>query len=216
MPKHFKNYYKDTDVSVVELDPEMISVGNAFFDLEKYNIKTIVGDAKVVINKNEEKYDVIFGDAYNSFISVPWYLLTKEWNDEVKNKLKENGIYAVNFIGSISETKSLFANSVLNTFKISFPNFYVFAFGVKPEYTQNIVLVGINGELPLSDTELRQKLLLGENSFLAKKIISAESFKEPAPVILTDNFSPVEKLMEPTIKSFFPKNLYELKSIFSL
>ena len=78
MPKHFKNYYKDTDVSVVELDPEMISVGNAFFDLEKYNIKTIVGDAKVVINKNEEKYDVIFGDAYNSFISVPWYLLTKE------------------------------------------------------------------------------------------------------------------------------------------
>lgn len=216
MPKHFKDYYKNTNVSVVEIDPALLNIGNDFFDLKKYNIKTIVGDAKLVINKNKEKYDVIFGDAYNSFISVPWYLLTKEWNDEVKNKLQENGIYAINFIGSLAGAKSEFTNSVLNTFKISFPNFYIFAFGTNPEYTQNIVLIGINGELPMNETELHQKLLLGTNSFLAEKIIPAISVKNSPSVILTDNFSPVEKLMKPTIENYFPKNSYELKSILSI
>lgn len=216
MPKHFENYYKDASVSVVEIDPEMINISNAFFDLKKYNIKTIVGDAKNVINKNTEKYDVIFGDAYNSFISVPWYLLTKEWNSKVRERLNEGGIYAINFIGSISGEKSDFTHSVLNTFKTSFPNFYIFAFGTERELPQNIVLVGINGKLPINETELRQKLLLGENNFLSDKIISTQSLKEENHIILTDNFSPIEKLMNPTIKSYFPKNLYELKNILSI
>jgi len=159
---------------------------------------------------------VIFGDAYNSFISVPWYLLTKEWNSEVKEKLNDNGVYAINFIGALSGEKSEFTKSVLNTFKISFPNFYVFAFGENPEYVQNVVLVGVKGELPVSEKELSKKLSVGENNFLADKIIPAEYFKDSAGIILTDNFSPVEKLMEPTIKSYFPKNLFELKSVLSI
>ncbi|MFA5932117.1 MAG: fused MFS/spermidine synthase [Candidatus Paceibacterota bacterium] len=216
MPKYFKNYYKNANVSVVEVDPEMINIGNNFFNLKKYDIKTVAGDAKIVINKDKEKYDVIFGDAYNSFISVPWYLLTKEWNDEVKEKLNDNGIYAINFIGSLSGTKSEFTNSVLNTFKISFPNFYIFAFGTNPEYTQNVTLVGIKGNLPINEEELIKKLSVGENSFLAEKIVPVLSFKNYPSVILTDNFSPVEKLMEPTIESYFPKNLFEIKSVLSI
>src|SRR3989344_4862824 len=161
MPKYFKNYYKEANVSVIGIDPEMINISNTFFDLRKYNIKTIVGDAKIVINKNKERYDLIFGDAYNSFISVPWYLLTKEWNNEVKEKLNKNGVYAINFIGSIAGKKSGFTNSVLNTFKISFPNFYIFAFGENLESVQSIVLLGIKGELPLSEAELYQKLSVG-------------------------------------------------------
>ena len=213
MPKYFEDYYKDADVSVIEVDPEMIDIGNNFFGLKKYNIKTIVGDAKIVVNKNKEKYDVVFGDAYNSFISVPWYLLTEEWNNEVKEKLSENGIYAINFIGSISGVKSEFTKSVLNTFKISFPNFYIFAFGESPEDTQNVVLVGIKGDLPISEEELYQKLLVGKNSFLAEKITPIKVFENSTSIILTNNFSPVEKLMEPTIKSYFPKNLLKIKSI---
>ncbi len=213
LPKNFKSYYEKADVSVIEIDPEMIAIGNDYFGLEKYGINTIVGDAKIVINKSKEKYDVIFGDAYNSFISVPWYLLTREWNAEVKDKLNDDGIYAVNFIGSLSGPKSDFTASVLNTFKISFPNYYIFAFGGEPENVQNVVLIGIKGNLPLSEEELRKKLSTGENNFLANKLIPIESFVSSSTTILTDNFSPVEKLMEPTIKSYFPKNLRQIKNI---
>lgn len=216
LPKYFKDYYKNANVSVIEIDPEMINIGNNFFDLKKYDIKTTVGDAKVVINKDKTRYDVIFGDAYNSFISVPWYLLTKEWNAEIKERLNKNGIYAINFIGSISGNKSEFTNSVLNTFKISFPNFYIFAFGENEEYTQSITLIGINGGLPISEKDLYEKLSIGKNNFLKDKIFPVSSLKNSPSIILTDNFSPIEKLMEPTIKSYFPKNLFELKNVLSI
>ena len=100
--------------------------------------------------------------------------------------------------------------------KISFPNFYIFAFGKNPEYVQSTILIGIKGELPISEEGLYQKLLVGENNFLADKIIPVASFKNSPFIILTDNFSPVEKLMEPTIKSYFPQNLFVLKSILSI
>lgn len=211
MPKYFKNYYKNAEISVIEIDEEMINIGNTFFDLKKYDVKTIVGDAKVVIKKNQEKYDVIFGDAYNSFISVPWYLLTKEWNEEIKQKLNKNGIYAINFIGTIAGEKSKFTESVLNTFKNTFPNFYIFGFGSYAEGMQNIVLIGINGDLPINEKDLARKLALGKNSFLADKIIPVEFFEKSTSKILTNNFSPTEKLMAPIIENYFSRNLLQLK-----
>jgi len=212
MPKYFKEYYKNSSVSVIEMDPEMKKIGEDYFNLKKYDINTIVGDAKIVINTDPKKYDLIFGDAYNSFLSVPWYLLTKEWNDEVKNKLNDNGIYAINFIGSMAGLKSEFTKSVLNTFKLSFPNFYIFVFGSTPEQTQNIVFVGINGKLPLKEDELYGKLLQ-EKSFLYKRMLSAEYFENTTSTILTDNFAPVEKLMTPIMSEYLPEEINFVRKI---
>ena len=212
MPKYFKEYYKDSAVSVIEMDPDLKKIGEDYFNLKKYDINTIVGDAKIIINKDPKKYDLIFGDAYNSFISVPWYLLTKEWNEELKNKLNDNGIYAINFIGSIDGIKSEFTKSVLNTFKLSFPNFYIFVFGTDPEKTQNIVLVGIKGELPLKESDLYEKLIR-EKSFLYKRMYPAESFVNSTSTIITDDFAPVEKLMTPIMIDFLPQNINFVKNI---
>jgi spermidine synthase len=207
MPKYFKDYYKNSNVSVIEMDPKMVDIGNNYFDLKKYDINTLVGDARVIISKDPKKYDVIFGDAYNSFISVPWYLLTKEWNSNVKERLNDGGVYAINFIGSLIGSGSEFTKSVLNTFKISFQNYYMFSFGLTPESTQNIVLVGIKGDLPLSEKDLYQKLLKGNMSFLARRMVPIEFFTNSTSMVLTDNFSPVEKLMMPTVEKYFPNNL---------
>lgn len=214
MPKYFKDYYKNANVSVIEMDPEMEKIGKDYFGLDKYDIKTITGDARVIVSKDVQKYDVIFGDAYNSFISVPWYLLTKEWNSSIKEKLNDSGIYAINFIGSMTGPGSDFVKSVLNTFKITFPNFYIFSFGLDLESVQNIVLVGLKGDLPISEKDLYQKILKGKNSFLAERIIPAKLFINSTSTILTDNFSPVEKLMAPIIEGYFPKNVSFIKSFF--
>ena len=208
MPKYFKNYYKGSSVSVIEVDKELQNIGEKYFNLKQYNINTIIGDAKTIIKNDTKKYDLIFGDAYNSFISVPWYLLTREWNSQIKEKLNENGIYAINFIGSIEGEGSDFTKSIVATFKTSFPNFYVFVFGINPNQIQNIVLVGINGDLPLKEEFLYEKLFV-EKSFLYKRMFSASYFDDKTSIILTDNFSPVEKLMQPIVTNYLPtsKNL---------
>jgi spermidine synthase len=212
LPKYFKDYYKEAEVSVVEVDPALEKIAEDYFDLKKYNIKTKIGDAKVIINKETQKYDVIFGDAYNSFISVPWYLLTKEWNDEVKEKLTDNGIYAVNFIGELEGEKAGFTESVLETFKLTFPNFYVFNFGLTKQSVQNIVIIGVKGDLPLTKDTLAKKLFSGKNSFLADKLLVKDIKINSKSIILRDNFAPVEKLMSPVIRYYFSRNSNSLLS----
>lgn len=212
MPKHFKEFYKNSSVSVIEMDPELKKIGEDYFDLKKYEINTIIGDAKIIIDKDPQKYDLIFGDAYNSFISVPWYLLTKEWNSEIRDKLNDGGIYAINFVGSLTGKKSEITKSVINTFKLSYPNFYIFAFGTSPEKTQNIVLIGINGELPLNEDDLLEKLKR-EKNFLFEKIIPTEYFTNTTSTIITNNFAPIEKLMTPIMSDYLPQNLDFLKNI---
>jgi len=212
MPKYFKEYYNNSNVSVVEIDSEMEKIGEDYFNLKKYDINTITGDAKIIINKDTKKYDLIFGDAYSSFISVPWYLLTKEWNEEVKNKLHDNGIYAVNFIGSLIGDESEFTKSVITTFKLSFLNYYIFTFGLEPEKTQNIVLIGINGVLPLKEVDLYTKLKQ-ENSFLYKRMAPTNYFINSSSTIITNNFAPVEKLMMPIMWNYLPKYMDFIKNI---
>ena len=207
MPEKFKDYYKNSNVSVIEIDPEIEKISKDYFGLDKYNINTISGDARLILEKNNNKYDLIFGDAYNSFISVPWYLLTKEWNEIVKNRLNDNGIYAINFIGGMTGPDSDFTKSVLDTFKLSFPNFYIFSFGMDTKSVQNIILIGIKGELPLSKDDLYKKILKGKNPFLADKISSEMLLSNSSSTILTDNFSPIEKLMQPIMEEYLPENL---------
>ena len=167
-----------------------------------------------LLNKNPEKYDVIFGDAYNSFISVPWYLLTKEWNDDIKKRLNKNSIYAINFIGSVEGYGSEFTKSVATTFQKSFPNFYVFSFSPNKEATQNIVLVGINGDLPINEKDLIRKISSGDNKFLADRLIANDLVLDPNSIILTNDFSPVEKLMRPIIKNYLSDHISFMHEIF--
>lgn len=212
MPKYFKDYYKNSNVSVIETDNDVKKIAEDYFDLKKYNINTIIGDAKIVIKKDPKKYDLVFGDAYNSFISVPWYLLTKEWNSEVKNKLNESGIYAINFIGATDGPKAEFTKSVLSTFKLSFPNFYMFVFGQTSSQIQNIVLVGINGELPMSEGDLYTKLFKN-NSFIQKRMFKSSTLDTSTSTILTDDFSPVEKLMYPIVSDQLPTEINLVKML---
>jgi len=210
LPKNFKDFYKDSNIEVMETDPKLVEISNKYFDLSKYDIQTKIGDARRILNTENEKYDLIFGDAYNSFISVPWYLLTNEWNREVGSKLNDGGIYAVNFIGTLEGAGSEMTASVMATFAKSFPNFYTFSFGGDKESVSNIVLVGVKGDLPLSEDVLIKKISSGKNSFLVKRLVLqsfVESLRNSKTVILTDDFAPVEKLMQPIIERYFPMNL---------
>ena len=213
LPKHFSEYYTNATVTVVETDPEMIHIGTQYFDLQKYPIHTVITDAKLFMQKDTATYDVIFGDTYNSYISVPWYLLTTEWNAAVRTKLNKNGVYAINFIGPLKGAGSDLTRSITNTFKQTFPNYYVFSFGKGLSSTQNIVLVGINGDLPLTEKELMQKIAQGGNISLARTLTSRTAIAETPSVILTDNFSPIERLMSPIIMDYFPQNLRQIEHI---
>lgn len=214
LPKHIKNYYPDTVVNVVELDPKLERVAKDYFELNKYDIQTTIGDARITLEKDKKTYDLIVGDAYNSFISVPWYLLTKEWNEKVKSRLTPGGIYTIYFIGYLSGENNAFTKSAMRTFQETFPNFYIFSFSPSETGLGNIALVGINSSRTLDELELLEKLAGGRNSFLADRLVPTRNWPDNSRVlVLTDNFAPVEKLMAPVVKGYFQKHLAFINTI---
>ncbi len=208
LPKHLQSFYKNSKVTVIEIDPAIKDIAEKYFKLDSTKIASITGDARQIIKQSNKKYDLIFGDTYNSFISVPGYMLTNEFNNEIKNKLNPGGIYAINFISSIVGENSDLFRSILTTMKKTFPSFYVFAFEDHPEATQNIIIIGVNDDIHIPESKVKQELSRSKNPSLADNLVDSKNhLSTEGGILLTDNFYPVEKLMVDTIREYFQKNL---------
>ena len=194
------------DVTAVEIDPKVTEIARTFFDLNAYPIHAITADGRFYLETTKNTYDLIFGDAFNSFISMPWYLATKEANDTAKARLNPGGIYALSVISALKGTQAELFNSVAKTFSLSFPNYYIIPLAGNDDSIQNIILIGIN-----SDKHINQQDLTAELSTLTKQ----RNFRRqltywyqpdiPAhATMLTDDYAPVERLNAPLIKRYLP------------
>lgn len=214
LPKKLSAFYKNSEVSVTEIDEEVTDIAKKYFNLNDKQIKTFSEDARIHFIKDNQKYDLIFGDAYNSFISVPWYLMTLEFTDLIKNRLSNNGIYALNFISSLGGEGSEFFQSMLKTFSDTFPNHYIFALGKKYSSVQSIILVGLNSKNQKPLAQLKKEMLEDNNTAaFANFLINQNEIITSKGITLRDDFAPVENLMIPTIKKYFPYYLEFYKTI---
>ncbi len=220
LPINLRKIYPKSNITVSEIDPEVEKIAKEYFDLEKYNIKTEITDARMKFagrkankkgdSEKSEKYDLIYGDAYNSFISVPWHLLTKEFIGEIKNSLNQNGIYAINFIGAVEGKDSKMFESVYSTINETFPNNYVFTFGDKKSSIQSITIFGINNDKYIDRVVLLKKLAkIDPSLFLSKLLLDKETVNVGRGIgkgiILTDNYSPIEYMMRGIMDKYFIK-----------
>jgi MFS family permease len=204
LPKYLAQYYPQASVAVAEIDPQVVAVAQKYFNLDNYKIDTKIGDGRVILSSNQAKYDLIFEDAFNSFISLPWHLTTKEFTQEAKSKLTDGGIYAVNFISPAQGDESLFFQSMLKTFREVFPNMYIFTTGGLSYFPENIVLIGINSDAHKDIQKIKQEVFSKINGeWLAENISDGNKYSDSQGIILTDNFAPVEKLMMPVMNEYF-------------
>jgi len=203
--KKFYNFYDGVNIIVSEIDPEVTEVAEEFFNLNDYPIITKVGDSRLILGGIDKKFDVVYGDAYNAFISIPWHLVTFQFNELVKNHLKEGGIYILNFMSSLEGDNSEFFDSMFKTFKKTFDNLYVFAYGGDKTSPQNIIFVAVNSKESISSEYLLTKLkeVKGGEKLLDKVVPTETLIISPTATVLTDDFAPVEKLMSSLINNYF-------------
>ncbi len=213
LPINLRKYYPQAQISVGDIDPELEKIGRDYFNLGAYNIQTEVGDARVKFNDTRSgEYDLIYGDAYNSFISVPWYLLTKEFTEETKTHLTPNGIYAINFIGALEGPQAKMFESVYSTIHGVFPSAYIFAFGADRTKIQNITIIGLKNDEKIPYAEAAKKLqAIDATGFLSGALVDKDSLNNSTGIhsglILTDDFSPIETMMIGLMNEYFPRYL---------
>jgi len=187
-PHDFIKNYPDAKMDVVEIDPGMTDIARKYFGLnDEKNLAIYHQDARIYLNENKKKYDVIFGDAFNSASAIPFQLTTKEAIIKEYDALNDGGVIMVNIISAIEGEKGKFARAEYATYKKVFPQVFLFAVQNIEDgsETQNIMLVALKSE-KISKLESLDKEIDGFLSKVWKKPIA-----DDVPV-LTDDFAPVE------------------------
>jgi spermidine synthase len=185
-------------VDVAEIDPTLHALAMRHFALpEDARLRNHVIDGRRFLHDSAERYDVIFSDAYRSFISAPTQFATLEFFRLARSKLKEDGVLIANFYGSLAPDTRATIYSVLRTMRRAFPQVYVIA-TVNPasEALQNFIFIGHNAARADQRVDLRQAAAVAFAYPMLKEVAALEL--RPADdlldayAVLTDDFAPLE------------------------
>ena len=190
-PRYMELKAPGSDLLVAEIDPGVTETAYQQLNLPRTtSVKTINLDARILMatQGQPKSYDLIFGDAFNDY-SVPFHLTTLEFDRLVDSMLRDDGLYMANIIdGGIH---GHFLRAFVQTLREVFPYVEVIPSSLSWTNTfrttfvivasrQPLDLSGLKSDLkPLSQSEL--------NTYLAME----------KPLILTDDFVPVDHLLAP-------------------
>ncbi len=194
-PKDFLLKYPDATMDVVEIDPKVTELAKKYFNLkENPRLNIYHEDGRIYLNKTQNKYDVIFGDAFSSHYSIPYQLTTKEAVQKKYDILNNDGIVILNIISSVEGEKGKFTRAEYATYKSIFPQVYLFTVN-RPNVgdgVQNLILVALKSKIVPSFNSPDPKL----DKYLQNL------WKKEIPIdmpIITDDYAPVDYYINKTI-----------------
>lgn len=99
LPMALAELFPEAQIDIVEIDPAVVMVAKRFFGFEEtHKLKVFTQDARVFTKRaliRNATYDLIMLDAYNGDY-IPEHLMTREYLNETKSLLTDNGIIAAN------------------------------------------------------------------------------------------------------------------------
>lgn len=194
-----------------EIDPKIIEVGRKYFGMTMSNLQAIPQDGRWGLANSEQNYQLIALDAYRPPY-IPWHLTTKEFFEEIRSHLTEDGAIAMN-VGSDPQDQELIPGLV-GTLQSVFPsvylmeipgtfNFIIYA-TVQPSKVENIYL----NYLYLSANKETHPLLLTAIS----RFIENQRNLPQKTMVFTDDWAPIEYITNNLVlKYIFSEDLETLR-----
>ncbi|GAC1327328.1 MAG: hypothetical protein NVSMB2_26750 [Chloroflexota bacterium] len=204
LPRHIEAQYPNARQEIMEIDPgvtqtvyEQLGVDPMQTTIVTYNV-----DGRLMANQlaltNAGQYDLIIGDAFND-LSIPYHLTTREFDQELKALLKDDGLYLALVIDKLRGGKFMpaYTSTVLRVWPAvqvlsdsepwgsSAPSTYVVAAGNKPIDPSR--WNGILGQAPGG----------GYVTHVMPGDLMHQWLDEAAAPILTDDYAPVDNLIAP-------------------
>lgn len=193
--------YPDISCDIVELDPAITKAAKDFFAYKQApNQRIFHEDARCFLNRNQQLYDFIFLDVYNSYGAVPFHMLTEEAMAHVARSISSKGLVMINLVASVSGTRCGFYHSLLRMLTGHFADVKVFATidPTKQEIEQNFIFIASKRPFSeqlqtlLSDDDVETYVGLSMDEF--KKHYMEAKWSKGYPRI-TDDFAPVERFL---------------------
>jgi spermidine synthase len=195
MAKYVKPSLPKLEITGVEIDPAVIDLDQTYFGLEPGDATIVNQDARVFVGNTQQKYDIVIVDAYSQQIYIPFHLATLEFFQDVRSKLTDDGLLAMNVNAVAPDSKLLVAMG--KTVHRAFPYSYV----VKARGEYNYILIG-------SQKPLQMEKLVRIEAGSPLEALRREWPAELTPLteaqvkgglLLTDNRAPTEMLTDSMI-----------------
>ena len=196
IPAHIKKRSWASEVTVVEIDPEVTRTAERFFlDGHNLGITTLNEDGRVFLNRNTEQYDITYTDAYSGAFAVPAHMATREAFYKIRDSLAAEGVAIFNIASALEGKNSALFRSLWKTFGSVFAQKVVFATNpLNPEQPQNIIVAAKNGVEPFAQETLAA---FAESRYTKTPDIS------DVP-LLTDTFAPTDSLVQSLVQDIYP------------
>jgi tetratricopeptide (TPR) repeat protein/MFS family permease len=204
-PRYIEKFWPGSRIDIVEIDPAVTEAAMRAFGLDRNTtINTINMDARNYVDKllasgsgGIPKYDFIYGDAFNDY-SVPFQLVTRQFNEKLSAILADDGVYLMNMIDIFDS--GLFLGSIVNTLDETFPYVYVLNNdNISRTIRSTYVVIASKRRLDLKTILSQYKD--GKMKIWLMDDAEIESLRQKSHrLVLTDNYSPVENLLAPVVR----------------
>lgn len=205
-PRFIEATYPNAEVKVVEIDPEITRVAQNYLGIsEGSKIGSFNEDGRwfVMNYKEQNRFDFIFGDAFND-LSIPYHLTTKEFTEQLKKLLKPDGLLLANVIDSFK--KGAFMPSYIRTLEEVFGKGNVHLITLTSDYDNmgiSTCVVVASGQKLNMDDFVRATQGKEMTSHVMPQERLQQYLKERYSVVLTDDYVPVDNLIAPIFEERF-------------
>jgi len=202
LPRQMETLRPDASIVIAEIDPGVTQTNFEMMGLDpKTRIKTYNADARQVVEQfqSQEKFDLVFGDAFND-LQIPYHLTTREFDQKVRNMLKDDGLYLALVIDKLRG--GYFIPSYTRTLAEVFP--YVYVLNDAPSWNSpfaNTYVVAASAT-PIDMDRLKAiKTGQGVNGAPIVNVMPQDTMQDwlnsAWSVVLTDDFAPADNLVAP-------------------
>jgi predicted membrane-bound spermidine synthase len=113
--------YGELPIDGFELDPKIVEVGQRYFGMTMPNLKVIIGDGRLNLERSKQQYDIIAVDAYRPPY-IPPHMTTQEFFQIAASHLTEEGVLAINSASVPGDRRLI--NGLATTMGTIFPSIY--------------------------------------------------------------------------------------------
>jgi predicted membrane-bound spermidine synthase len=203
----FTNIFGPIPITGVELDPQIIEVGERFFGMNQPNLTAVAADGRAWLSQQpaDAQWDMIAVDAYRPPY-IPFHLTTLEFFELARAHLNHNGVLAIN-VGRTTDNYAL-VDALAATVGAVFPSVFLIDEPGPPDQLGNTLLVATMQPKDLdsfrqSVAALPSSLPDEFHNFVAQAAPLARVAQLPLDAtIFTDDHAPVERIVHQIIVSY--------------
>jgi spermidine synthase/MFS family permease len=205
-PRYIMDLWPSSSVDVAEIDPAVTEAAMQAFGLPRDTpIHTFNLDGRNYVDELLEKkrqgekisqYDFVYMDAFND-LSVPFQLVTRQFNEKIFDILAADGVYVTNLIDMRDDGKLV--ASFVGTITKTFPYVYVISRAFPYNVPVNYIVAA--GKRPINVENINREENLADAQLIIRNGNDLAAFEKKTDwIVLDDDYVPVENFMVPVVR----------------